>query len=681
MSNQGINLFGNYNRKVSFGASGEPAMQGGNEAIAQAQQATGTSYMSNRVNASKDANPLTTLGLTAGIGYGIGQAMDYFGPKCEGKYEESMLGKLGSWGDKFSKETKVGRFIERNLRKLNVGFWKASKKSRTAYALRNHSTSPSKGFPWDFARLPFHGLHGFLSMDTHTVLEEFTKPISDRPRKWFGIFPRSSANDFQKLEQYGMTQDAIETFEKSLSNKTFAQKAYELQLKELELLGATPAQITAKPSLPELQELAKELKITKKLGFKSVAEFNTVMADAVAHPKEIMAALERATANGNDLHISINRNTGTLGKIKSHFLGRKVSLSEYLNKYKATLGKGNKTYLGRALPKTLGWLTEGCTNRFAGGKMAPFIQAAIFADMAYHTVKAPKGEHGKTFVERFVNDFMYFVASTAGLIGLHKIGGWKYIGTNIDGREAYRAAQEAVNAKNSIKGFATKKLYKDAINAANTHLNVKGLKWYEKVMQKIGCFVNMGNEHFKPYLSPNKNNMNLLRRIANTNLIGVPLRLWLVMGVAMPFIVKAATKTVHMIFGKPTNSVLDEDKEEEQQQPELAMQNPQPQQNPNVPPLPPVDPNKLPNSNLIRQTVTGQIPPQQVQNPYNQYPQQNSQNNSQNNSNTVVEPVRTYIPSPVSTINQQPDTTAAEIALANADKAEQEVASILARRR
>ena len=680
MSNQGINLFGNYNRKVSFGASGEPAMQGGNEAIAQAQQATGTSYMSNRVNASKDANPLTTLGLTAGIGYGIGQAMDYFGPKCEGKYEESMLGKLGSWGDKFSKETKIGRFIERNLRKLNVGFWKASKKSRTAYALRNHSTSPSKGFPWDFARLPFHGLHGFLSMDTHTVLEEFTKPISDRPRKWFGIFPRSSANDFQKLEQYGMTQDAIETFEKSLSNKTFAQKAYELQLKELELLGATPAQITAKPSLPELQELAKELKITKKLGFKSVAEFNTVMADAVAHPKEIMAALERATANGNDLHISINRNTGTLGRIKSHFLGRKVSLSEYLNKYKATLGKGNKTYLGRALPKTLGWLTEGCTNRFAGGKMAPFIQAAIFADMAYHTVKAPKGEHGKTFVERFVNDFMYFVASTAGLIGLHKIGGWKYIGTNIDGREAYRAAQEAVNAKNSIKGFATKKLYKDAINAANTHLNVKGLKWYEKVMQKIGCFVNMGNEHFKPYLSPNKNNMNLLRRIANTNLIGVPLRLWLVMGVAMPFIVKAATKTVHMIFGKPTNSVLDEDKEE-QQQAEPAMQNPQPQQNPNVRPLPPVDPNKLPNSNLIRQTVTGQIPSQQVQNPYNQYPQQNSQNNSQNNSNTVVEPVRTYIPSPVSTINQQPDTTAAEIALANADKAEQEVASILARRR
>ena len=175
--------------------------------------------------------------------------------------------------------------------------------------------------------------------------------------------------------------------------------------------------------------------------------------------------------------------------------------------------------------------------------------------------------------------------------------------------------------------------------------------------------------------------MNLLRRIANTNLIGVPLRLWLVMGVAMPFIVKAATKTVHMIFGKPTNSVLDEDKEEEQQQPEPAMQNPQPHQNPNVPPLPPVDPNKLPNSNLIRQTVTGQIPPQQVRNPYNQYPQQNSQNNSQNNSNTVVEPVRTYIPSPVSMINQQPDTTAAEIALANADKAEQEVASILARRR
>ena len=85
------------------------------------------------------------------------------------------------------------------------------------------------------------------------------------------------------------------------------------------------------------------------------------MKDVVGHPKEIMQAFKKATAGGQDLHISIGRGTGSgfLGKLKSHFFGRKVSISEYLNKYKATLGKGNTTHLGRALPKALGWLVEG----------------------------------------------------------------------------------------------------------------------------------------------------------------------------------------------------------------------------------------------------------------------------------------------------------------------------------
>ena len=71
---------------------------------------------------------------------------------------------------------------------------------------------------------------------------------------------------------------------------------------------------------------------------------------------------------------------------------------------------------------------EGCTNRFAGGKLAVAMQAGIFADMLYQTIKAPKGEKIKTFGERFVNDFTYFIAMTLGIMGMHKIGGFKYAG-------------------------------------------------------------------------------------------------------------------------------------------------------------------------------------------------------------------------------------------------------------
>lgn len=667
MSEQGLNLFNNFiNKRPNFTAL-DPTMQGGNETLQQATQASGAGYVNNRLNASKDADPLTTLGLTTAIGYGIGQGMDYYGPKCEGKYEQTILGKLGKWGDKFSTDTKIGRFIERGLRKLNAGWYKLSNKSRIVYTLRNHSTRPE----WQFAKMPFYGLHGFLSMDTHTILDEYTKPIANRERKLFGFIPRKNVNDFSKLEQYGLSEDAIKTFKDSVKGKTFMEQAHALQVKELELLGATPAQIASKANLTELQELAKELKVTKKLGFNSVAEFTKVMENVVEHPKEVMAAFEKATVGGQDLHISINRGVGFWGKVKSHFLGRKVSLSEYLNKYKATLGKGNKTHLGRALPKALGWLTEGCTNRFAGGKLAPFMQAFIFADMAYHTAKAPKGEHGKTFIERFVNDFSYFAAMTLGLMGIHKVGGWKYMGTDKAGREAYRAAQAGVNAINKVKGYATKKLHKEAMKGVDALLNTKDLKWYQKIMQKIGCMVNMGNEHFKPYLSPSKTNMNWLRRIANTNLIGVPLRIWLGMAVITPIIVKAATKTVHAIFGRPTHSVLDEDDEENND----SAQNPaqpnfgqQPQSSVNT-----LNPNNLPDTNLIKQTINGQ----HVSNPDGSTATTTVTNPS-NEEGKIMEPVRTYIPSPISMVNQGLDPSKADMAISNADKTEQDIANLIA---
>lgn len=669
MADQGINLFSNYRLKQPNFTALDPTMQG-NETIQQATQASGAGYVNNRLNASKDADPLTTLGLTTAIGYGIGQGMDYFGPKCEGKYEQTILGKLGSWGDKFSKDTKVGRFIERGLRKISAGWYKLSKKSSVVYTLRNHSTQPE----WQFAKMPFHGLHGFLSMDTHTVLENYTKPIANVENKLLGFIPRPNKNDFSKLEQYGLSEDAIKNFKESLNGKTFMEKANALQVKELELLGASPAQIASKTTLEEMQELAKELKITKKLGFNSVAEFETVMKDVVGHPKEIMQAFERATAGGQDLHISINRGTGSglIGKIKSHFMGRKVSVSEYLNKYKATLGKGNKSHLGRALPKALGWFTEGCTNRFAGGKLAPFMQAFIFADMAYHTAKAPKGEKGETFAERFVNDFSYFVAMTLGLLGIHKIGGGKYIGTDVAGREAYRAALAAHKAKNKAGEFLSKQAFKDSLKNVNAHLNVKGLKWYQKIWQKAARFINIGNEHGGVWNNPNGKVMNFVRKLASKNIIGVPLRIWLGMAVVTPIFVKATTKIAHAIFGRPTHSVLDEDEEENKD----TVQNSEQMQNQQQ--IPHLDPNALPDTNLIKQTINGQNINTQNGTITNTTTATETVNNpTKDAQGRLQEPVRTYIPSPVSMI-QGKDPSVANMALANADRAEQEITDIMA---
>ena len=704
MSNQAINKFNQglqSQSQVNFLQNTPPVMQGQNTGADVVQQTGGGGYL-NRAKASQDANPLTTLGLSAGIGYGLGQAMDSFGPKCRGEYDKTVLGRLGAWGDKVSRDTKFGRFIERVFGKKTRFMDAWADKSRLGYALKNHSTRPD----WKMAKMSYYGLEGFLDADTSNVLENFMKPITEKC-------------NLGKFEQYGMSADEIKNFAQTLVGKTPEQYKEAIRLKELEMLGATRSQITSGYFTNDLDKLIKELK-AKKLGFDSFEHYEKLAKNIMEHKEEFMQALEKGIRNNGDQVVSINRFVGgPVAKLKSHLGGRTVSMSEILNKFKAASGKGNATVLGRMLPKSLGYLLEGCTNRFAGGKLAPFMQAFIFADMLYHTYTAPKGEKIKTMAERFVNDFTYFIGGILGLVGLHKIGGLKYIGTNAAGREAYRAALTAHNAKNAAKGFANKKLFDESAKAVDSLLNTKGLKWYEKALQKVGRFVNMGNEHFKPYLSPNGANMNLFRRIMNTNIIGVPFRIWAVMFAFTPLIVKATTKFTHLIFGRPTHSVLDE--EEEVQDPEQAAQSMvNPNQNPQA--VPAADANNTPNTNLINQTINNQavnnqtmqnqvgqnqaLQPQNANgqmvnngapqnNSVNQAQTMNSQNQSvsqtttatqtqtvnnsnQNNGNTQQEPVRTYIPSAAPVQIGGPDTTPADQAMAHADKAEKQIQSVLA---
>ena len=701
--------------QVQFAQGGVPS---GSDVV---QQAGGGAYM-NRAKASQDANPLTTLGLTAAIGYGIGQGMDHFGPKCEGEYKDTILGKLGEKGDKFSQNTKVGRFIERSFNKFDNWLINKARTNKFAYWLKYHSTSPE----WQFAKMPMHGLSGYWSADMSNIIEKDLEPISAKPSKIFMLFPGPKINAFNRLADYGMSKDEILSFENSLNGKTFAEKAIALQKKELELLGFRPSDFAGK-TLEEMQAMAKDWKITKRYKCANYEELEKKLKSILDDKDGFMKWLKDITKDG-DTSISINKYDNSLwGRIKAHLAGRRVTLKEYYNKGLAATGKANKTVIGRSLPKALGWLVEGCTNRFSGGKLAPFIQATIFADMAYHVYKAPKGEHGKTFAERFVNDFSYFIAGTLGLIGLHKIGGWKFLGTDIAGREAYNAAQAAHNAKNAAKGFASKKLWNESRKAANALLNTDSLKWYEKILQKIGCFVNMGNGHFKPYLSPNKHNLNWLRRIMNTNVIGVPFRIWAVIFAFTPFVAKVLTKCTHAIFGKPTNSVLDEDKEDEESQEQsqaaTAMVNPAQAQNAGPGQSQVQNINGMPNSNVIKQTINNQgANPNNPQVPYNQNaqnnPQQypnnqniqgqspnnatsqvqtmnvqnpnggvtttttqvvnNSANNSNDNSKTEQEPVRTYVPSPQGMVQQGPDTSAADAAIARADKAEKQIQAVIA---
>lgn len=658
----------------------QPPMQGtGSEQI---RQSVDNSYLANRAKASGDATPEQLLPFWLASWYGLGQLMDKFNPLCRGEYKDSILGKIGGWGDKVSTETRVGRGIENGLQWIDNKTTALAKKNKIVNALKNYSTRPE----WSFAKTPGAGVHGFLATDTEQLFENFLNPLTNRQVKspLFGIPLSAKSNYYQGLEQYGnITQQEINNFVKSLKGKTFAEKTLALQKKELELLGANAdivAKIEGKTGLKGLEKLAKSLKV-KKLGFKSIREFNELKGKFLDNPDKIMKALENADKK---IKFSVWRgNDNILGKIKSHLIGRIATPQEYLNKYKAILGKGNTSRLGKFLPASLGWLTEGTTSRFAGGKLAVAMQSYFLADMLYHTIKAPKGEKTKTFAERFVNDFTYFMAMTFGIKAMHKVGGLKYLGIKDKaGIEAYRKGVEAFKAKHAAGLLNNKKAYKFAQKRLDVLLgkqNVKG--FFNKLFFKVGKLINLGNERIPAYKSTSKYNLNWLRKCANGNILGVPLRFAIPMLVISPFLAKLTTKTAHKIFGKPTNSVLDEDKEPEEVK---TAQQTQPQNNNipevNKPQQPPRNPNQYADSNLIKQRTNAINGQQQVNNvnPQQATPNATNPNVAQpTKENEEKEPVRTYIPSPVGMVPQTPDMSGINQAMSQADAAEKYANSVL----
>ncbi len=681
-----------------------------------AKQAVDNSYLSNRVKASAPEdgdNPLVKAGLTVATWYGLAQAMDKFGPKCTGKYEDSVLGKLGAWGDKVQTKftsTKVGQFCKNMYHKAGNGWTWLKGKSPVLKAL---SETPTKA-EWGWARQAGEGLRGMLAADTHGLMEDFLKPITHS----------------KQLEQFGYTQAQIDAFENSLKSMNNAERSTALLKEELKGLGTKqsvldklfdpstrfkfskdelkaigvkpdvidnlfkkPAGKTVRINRAKLanlgidagvvedvfkgkattraNELVKGLKV-RKMGFKNMKEYLACAAKPYDNVDKIRDALMHAD---DKMGVSIWRKN----KVQGHLFGRYVSFQELRNKFIATTGKGNTTKLGRALPKALGWFLEGCTNRFAGGKIAVLLQAGIFADMLFHTFKAPKGEKVKTFGDRFVNDFSYVFAAPLAYLTMHKVGGMKYAGLDKAGVESYRKALKNFNDKANAGQFASKAEYKAAKKALDNKLNAGVKNPITKLFKKIGRFINIGNETRAAYKSTAKGNLNLLRKIPNffKNCLGVPMRVAIPMMMIVPVIAKVCTKGAHLILGRPTKSVLDE---EETPKDQVAQEQVNPFANPQVSNTnanPFVVQNDSP-TNLINMYKNGEKYTSATTN------STTTTTNTVNNqvktdaSGARLEQERRYIPSPEGVKVQGEDATAANMAIQRSMAAEQMALEALA---
>jgi len=704
-------------RPVTFAQNPTPAMQGGvqidQEALRQnATETVNNNYLANRARASKETNPFALLGLGTALWYGIGQGMEKINKKFGGDWETSIGGKVANFGDRVSDTyagKKTGAVLDWFSRQLD----KLEKRSQIVYTLRHHHTSPE----WSFAKVPAQGPLGYLGIDAQQLIEYYMEPIGTKT---------------YKLGQYGMKPEEINTFVEGLKGKAPQLQKLEIQLKELELLGADSKvlekaifnranierlvadpkiveQLAANPKVlydaqalkaivtkPEeylpllfesqrnMQRLTNHAQHMKavEMGFKGYKDYKAFKI--LDNPEKVREIFQNGAKKGRKIIVwkgegkpETNSFVKGAHKARAHLFGREVEFSQYANKYTMLLD-GSKSRLGRAMSKALAWVTEGGSCRFGGGKLVVAMQASIFADLLLNVFNAPKGEKGKTFAERLVNDFTYFVAMTAGIWAMHKVGGFKFAGLkdNKDAIKAYDKALAKFNAKADAGLFKSKKAYNMAYKALDAKLGVKNIKNpITKLLHKIGKFVDIGNRRRHAYKSNAKYNLNWLRKIKNGNLLGVPMRILIPIAVVTPFLVKLTTTTAHKIFGRPTHSVLDEDQESDSQEAIESIHNLDSEKSKPQSQAAPLNPAQNP-TNLGRQ-------PEKYKNPQDYQSDTNLIKMTANNGfkpvnteasqDTKPEPVRRYIPSPVGMVPKDPDTSAADKALLDADMAEKYV--------
>lgn len=707
--NQQIPQFQAMSQTQSQNTQQQQAMQAANPELLK--QNIQDSYVANRVSETTD-DPKGML-YTAAIGvpawFAITQGMDYVNKKCRGNYEDTILYKVGNFGDKVSNYVTDSKLAKSSFgQSVSGGFGKFKKflrtkvidKSRILRAFFDTPSRPELGMVLD----QYMGMPGFLMQDYPQHCEKFLSPLKY----------------VEDLDCYGAKDADIKKFKSLIEKATTAEeKAKIMQEAEVETIlrnsrktlssAQINSELNAFKALDDKAKLAKlkDMKVFQ-LGYKDFQTYEKIMKE---HHKYLPEILEATNKANKKMQARIwGSNSSKLGKLQKTVFGREIYATENANKFAASLGNYNpnenpeldkvvkqlgldkklpKTAFGKGFLKYVGMITEGATNRVAGGKLVAIMQAGYLADVIYKSAKAEGGfsEKTKSFAERFTEMVSFFVCMPFALKLMHRIGGLQYAGMDKKGVEAYRQALNAHNQKAMAGGFADKKAWKDSVKNLKEMRNAGVKNPITKLFKRVGRIVTVGLEQIRPY-----DNKAIVRegvwgkikdlfrhpKFGVKQMAGYPMRAILGMIVLLPMFNKIAVKGSHLIFGKPKHSVLDEGKEEEKAKDAKSQ---------------PLPPQQLQQSNQLKQTPQTQTVTQQTtQNTTNTQSNlldkyKNGQNNTSKTTTTTTtttttnvdkkddkkqtEPVRTYIPSPVGVqVQSNEDLSAADAALRRADGAE-----------
>lgn len=541
-------------------------------------------------------------------GAGIAWFMNKFSKANKGEYKDSAVGKIGAWGDKIgSKKVFNSPFvkgIQDNYSKFKKFLnEKVIAKNKILTAFFKTRSQPTNHMVLTMA----NGIESEISSSAVQFFEKYTEngKNTERVKK---LFPKFVENGNVNIEKY---QDIVKNSHKH------ADAIREACLN----MGNESFKVEKGGRLPLPKWISKkEIYLSEKSPF-----------------------------------------------LKKLFC-KETFFSEFANKLtaaKGAKGTAHVTALGKALPRQTLRVIEGFTNATTGGGIIGVLMGSyIIADAITKAVKAPKGngEKRKTFAENMIYNLGFYLTMPLALKIMHSFGGLQYIGMSKEQVEAYRTKLADFNAKAQSGGFgdtpegkaaykAEKKALLDALKGDTKILKTdsagtKTLKFFKNLihrpLKRGGSIMTAGLETIKANIpknaTPTKKFFLNLRANMKNWCFGGPLRFGLFLFAIAPPLAKLSAKASHIVFGKPTKSVLDEGKEEKEVK--------------EAPPIRPTMPQQLSQPQAIASTM--QPVQSQASSAFNQIqagPRANlidmykANQANENLMSSPKEPVRTYVPS------------------------------------
>ena len=478
-------------------------------------------------------HPFLMTGTCAGISFGIDKFAEAFG----GEYEKSLLAKAAALGDKISESKFLKPLRNKVSGWFSGGYNKVKNFFKDSDLVNAVTKTPSQG-EW-------------------TIVTEETKSMSQRVVQDFVHMTQKlklTTDGFVELSNLGLNKNEKEFLSNFFKNANPIQEDLSNAI-QLKRLGIADDEIKNILAQSDATKVVKQ-KILEKMGCSE--KYLKYLAEHPAKARDFKK-VAKICDNARGIKVAEGYNK-FLGKLQ--IFERKVGFDEVANRLiSATQAR---TKFGRGLSTFLQKCHRGFTFAGSGSKFGILLFIApMLVDTMMNVKKADNDQKAGTAVKGLVQAVSWVFTFPIALIIMHHLAGAQYAGMTPQEVARYRAKLKDFNTKAANGQFNTRIDYKKGKDEVKALRKVKDQNLLTRICKKIGSFVTMDLETFKPYKGKNFL-MNFARKIPNflKNVGGIPMRFAIWGAISMGILDAIINKSIKFCFGNYYDEIKEEEHEE-----------------------------------------------------------------------------------------------------------------------